>query len=312
MRRLSCAMHVQGNNRLLATGEIRPDRIELAVEDFDNVVPVFRRMARGLEWDVAEMAVTTYLTAKAHGVKFTAIPVFPWRDFHHGKIMTRPAAGVRTGKDFEGRRIGVNRGYTVTAGVWSRAILAEECGTDLSAVTWVRTGDEHVAAWVPPANVTGPEAGKTLAGLLDAGEVDGSVGAALKGPGIEQLYPDGMAAGMAALRGRGLYPINHTIVVRDEVLEDDPSVAARLVEAFVASKAAYVADLKTGAITDPTEPERLHLAVMEVLHDPLPHGIPANRAVLKTLIGHAAAQGILPGPVAVEALFAPGTQHLAG
>ena len=125
----------------------------LEFEEVPVLVQAFRRMVRGLEFDVCEMAITTYLTAKAHGVAFTAIPVFLVRGFHHG-AMVRPAERPELRpKDLAGRRVGVNRGYTVTTGVWARAILRDEYGLDLDSVTWVPSGDEHVAAYVPPPNV---------------------------------------------------------------------------------------------------------------------------------------------------------------
>ena len=88
---------------------------------------------------------------EAHGKRFTALPVFLVRGFHHGAILCNTRAGIRNPKDLEGQQVGVNRGYTVTTGVWARAILQDEYGVDLSKVTWVLSGDEHVAAYRPPA-----------------------------------------------------------------------------------------------------------------------------------------------------------------
>src|SRR6185437_14413161 len=172
------------------------------------------RMVRGLEFDVCEMAVTTYLTAKAHGVAFTAIPVFLVRGFHHG-AMVRPADRPELRpKDLAGRRVGVNRGYTVTTGVWARAILRDEHGLDLDSVTWVPSGDEHVAAYVPPPNVLPP------IGALLSGELAAAVGYPPDRPELAPLIPDPEAAGYAALAEREHYPINHLVVVRDELLAE--------------------------------------------------------------------------------------------
>jgi 4,5-dihydroxyphthalate decarboxylase len=128
-------------------------------------------MVRGLEFDVCEMAMTTYLCARACGKPFSAIPVFPMRAFHHGAIVYNTKAGIRTPRDLEGKRVGVNRGYTVTTGLWARSILQHEYGVDLSRVTWVLSGDEHVAEYRPPANVVAIDPGKTLANLLLTGRL---------------------------------------------------------------------------------------------------------------------------------------------
>ena len=148
---LRTVTRTQGSNQALKDGSVTPQGFRFDFEEVPVLVHAFRRMVRGLEFDVCEMAFTTYLCAKAHGKPFTALPVFLVRGFHHGAIVHNPATGVRKPKDLEGRSVGVNRGYTVTTGVWARGILADEYGVDLNRVTWVRSGDEHVAAGAEPA-----------------------------------------------------------------------------------------------------------------------------------------------------------------
>lgn len=302
----------QGNNRALKEGRVGPPDFELAFEEVDPLVKGFRRMVRELAYDVAEMALTTYICAKAHGVAFTAIPVFLVRDFHHGAIQVNRRAGLRRGRDFQGRRVGVNRGYTVTTGVWARAILQEEHGLDLSSVTWVRSGDEHVAGYVPPPNVVDLEPGRDLAEDLASGALPAAVGTAVGHPEVVPFVADPFAAGVAALKGRGLYPINHLVVVRDAVLAAHPGLAAQLFEAFAASKRLYVEELRAGRIAAPTRADRVALAALQVMDDPLPHGIGPNRKVLETLMGHAVTQGIIPAPMDIEGLFAQEVRGLVG
>ena len=137
------------------------------------MIDAFRRMVRGLEFDICEMAITTYICARAHGKRMTAVPIFLVRAFHHGAILVNTKAGIATPKDLEGKRVGVNRGYTVTTGVWARSILQEEHGVDLSKITWVLSGDEHVAEYRPPSNVVPIEKGKKMADMLVSGELVG-------------------------------------------------------------------------------------------------------------------------------------------
>ena len=112
--------------------------------EVDQIVPMMRRMCRGLEFDICEMAFTTYVCARAAGLPFTAIPLFVTRNFHHWAIFYNEKSGIRTPKDLEGRKVGVNRGYTVTTGLWARGILQSEYGVDLNKITWIPTDDEHV------------------------------------------------------------------------------------------------------------------------------------------------------------------------
>jgi 4,5-dihydroxyphthalate decarboxylase len=308
--RLTAVSRTQGNNAALKRGDVAPTGVSLAFEEVPVLPQAFRRMVRGLEFDVSEMALTTYLVAKAHGVALTALPVFLVRGFHHGAIQTDPAAGFAPA-DLAGRKVGVNRGYTVTTGVWARGVLQDEHDVDLDSVTWVLSGDEHVQAYRPPANVEAAPAGASLADLLADGELAAVVGADLDGPGVAPLLPDAEAAGYEALRSRGHYPINHLVVVRDELLAEHPDLGERLFEAFAASKALYVEQLRAGGIAEPTAADRLHATVMELTgSDPLPYGIEPNRVVLEELMRHAVDQSILAHDVELDQLFAPGTRDL--
>lgn len=302
----------QGNNRALKEGLIRPDDFDLEFEEVPVLVKAFRRMVRELAYDVSEMALTTYLCARAHGVKFTALPIFLVRDFHHGAIAHNIKAGLSSPKDLEGRRVGVNRGYTVTTGVWARSILQEEHDVDLSRVTWVPSGDEHVATFRAPANVDTSVEGYDLAEAVGSGALAAGVGAKIDHPEVRTMIENPFEAGVAALKSRGLYPINHVVVVRDDVLAENPDIAAQLFQAFAASKRLYVEDLKAGRITAPTAADKVHLAALEVMDDPLPYGIEPNVQVLENLMGHAVTQGIIPASVALDDLFAKGTRDLVG
>jgi len=311
--KLKTVTRTQGNNQALKDGTVRARTFDFAFEEVNPLIAAFRRMVRGLEFDICEMAATTYICARAHGVRFTALPVFLVRAFHHGAILVNRNAGIASPRDLEGRRVGVNRGYTVTTGVWARGVLATEYGVDLSKVTWVLSGDEHVARYRPPANVVPIEEGKDMARMLADGELAAAVGVEVDHDGVAPLIADAAEAGLWSLETRGHYPINHLVVVRDEVLAAHPEVAADAFEAFAAAKRSYVERLKAGAIESPTAVDRMHRKVMEITGaDPLPYGIGPNRDVLEELIGHAVSQKIISAPVSVDGLFAPETRELVG
>src|SRR5262249_34093474 len=115
------------------------------------IIGAFRRMCRTLEFDVCEMAITTYLTAQPHDKPFTALPDFAMRQFQHSAISYHIKAGVQSPTDLEGKRVGV-RAYTVATGVWAKGILATEYGVDLDKITWVVVDEEHVQEYRKPAN----------------------------------------------------------------------------------------------------------------------------------------------------------------
>jgi 4,5-dihydroxyphthalate decarboxylase len=282
---LTTVTRTQSANAALKDGTVRPMGVELELVEVDPLIKAFRQMVRERAYDVCELAFTTYLCAKEHGKRFTALPVFLVRGFHHGAIV---ANGVRDPKDLEGERVGVNRGYTVTTGVWARGVLEEEHGVDLGKVTWVLSGDEHVAEYRPPSNVVPLEPGRELADLLAAGELAAAIGV----DGFEPLIPNAAEAGFEALRTRGHYPINHLVVVKDELLGHAPAIFA----AFEEAKNHY---LESGRL-DP-----LHEQVAAITgSDPLPYGLEPNRATIEELIDHALRQGILTRKPDVDSLFA--------
>src|SRR5215210_1686297 len=181
--KLKSVTRTQGNNKALKDGGVKPRTFEFEFEEVDPLIAAFRRMVRGLEFDISEMAITTYITAREHGKRMTGMPVFLVRAFHHGAILVNTKAGIASPKDLEGKRVGVNRGYTVTTGVWARGVLQDEYGVDLSKVTWVLSGDEHVAEYRSPANVVPIEPGKKMADMLASGELVGAIG-------VEADHPD--------------------------------------------------------------------------------------------------------------------------
>ena len=303
---LRTVTRTSGANAALKQGSVEPVGFRFAFEEVPVLVQAFRRMVRGLEFDVCEMALTTYLVAKEHGVRFTALPVFLVRGFHHGAVQVLAGSDVRGPKDLENRRVGVNRGYTVTTGVWARAVLQQEHGVDLSRVTWVLSGDEHVAEYRPPPNVVPVEPGRTLEDLLRSGDLAAVVGADLDAPDVVPLVPDPVEAGFAALRFRGLYPINHLVVVKDEVLHGRPGLAEAVFDAFARAKQVYVERLRSGTAENATD--RTYARVLQLTgSDPLPYGLEPNRAVLEELVRSAVDQQILSRAVELEDVFAPGT-----
>ena len=308
---LKAVTRTQGCTMAIKDGTVAPRHFDLSFEEVPVLIHAFRRMVRALEFDVSEMAFSTYLCARAHGVPFTALPVFLVRGFHHAAIVRGADSASTDPRELEGRRVGVNRGYTVTTGVWARGILADQYGVDLEKVTWVRSGDEHVAEYQPPSNVVPLEPGGDMAGMVAAAELAAGIGITAEGRvDLAPLIPDPEEAGYTALRDRGFYPINHLLVVRDDVLAQYPGLAADLFFAYAEAKNQYVARLRAG-IASPDANDLMYGRVMEMTGaDPLPFGIAPNRPMIEQLMEYAVSQHILDKPFAVDELFAAGTHDL--
>ncbi|HEX4781781.1 MAG TPA: ABC transporter substrate-binding protein [Usitatibacter sp.] len=309
---LKTVMRTQGNNLALKDGTVTPRGFEFEFVEVDPLIDAFRRMVRSLEFDLSEMALTTYLTAREHGKKMTGLPIFLVRAFHHGAIWVNAKAGINSPRDLEGKRVGVNRGYTVTTGLWARSVLAHQYGVDLSKITWVLSGDEHVAEFRPPANVVPMEKGRKMADLVVSGELPAAIGIEVDHADVRPLIANPKETALDALRKTGHYPINHLMVVKDERLAEDPSLGPRIFEAFAEAKRIYVERLRAGAIAKPTAVDQTNLRVMEITgRDPLPYGIGPNRAMLEEAIASALEQKILTRPVRVESLFPENTHALS-
>ena len=308
---LTAAIGGYGHTRPLKDGTVQPAGIALHPLEGMPIVDVVRRMTRGLEFDIAEVSLGTYLPARTFHKGFTAIPVFPVRAFYHSAIVYRPQSGITGPADLNGRRVGINRGWTVTAGIWARAVLQSEHGVDLDSVTWVLTGDEHVQEYTPPANVVSAPPGAGLAELLDAGEIDAAVGVRdVPSSAARPLIADAEDAARAYFETTGIYPINHAVVVKDELLAAEPWIASALFSAFVEAKELYLERLRSDGPGSP-EDQALLRRMELVGADPLPYGIEPNRCTLEALVETCVDQQVVPAPVSVEELFAPGTLNLA-
>lgn len=292
--------------------------IEGVEAEFVTVKPqigAFRRMVRDLEFDVCEIAPTTYIIARAYGKPFKALPIFVVRRFHHSGMLVRPDAGIRTPKDLEGKTVGV-RAYSVTTGVWLRQVFIDEYGLDNSKVTWVVDDEEHVRELKLPANVIRAPEGRSLADMIAAGELQAGVEAAA-GIGrtgaptgvwqeVEADYPDLIpnAAEVEAdyYRRTGVYPMHGTIVVKDSVLAQHPWIAKSLNDAFTQAKDEWVASLDSGKATGEAADKYRKLQKI-VGNDPLPYGIEANRPTIEALEKTAFEQGLTPRRMSMDDLF---------
>ena len=300
MPALKTAIDTYPHTKALKDGSVTANGYTFDHVEVSPIIAAFRRMIRRMEFDVSEMAISTYLCARANNKPITAIPVFPLRSFQHGAIAYNAKSGIKDPSDLAGRRVGV-RAYTVTGGLWARGILKSEYGVDLDKITWVVVDEEHVTEYQPPANVEKAAEGKDLASMLIAGEIDAAIGAGrVDSPDVKPLIPDAQNAAVAWFKKTGVYPINHTVVVKSEHLDADAQLATQLFDAFKRAKAQAPAD------------ENLSKNRDLIGSDPIPYGIVPNKATLDTVIRFNVEQKIIPQAVAVEDIFAKGTTTLTG
>ena len=157
-------------------------------------------------------------------------------------------------------------------------------------------------SYMPPANVEPARPGADLAEMLIDGEIDAVIGVDVDHPDVAPLIADPEEAAITALRQRGFYPINHLVVVKDDVLQRYPEVAPAVFDAFTEAKRRYVAQLRDGATSSDTD--RMYSRVLQTTGgDPLPYGVEPNRPMLEQLMEFALAQRILTRPADIDELF---------
>lgn len=293
----------------LKDGSVKVRGANLDLIEITPITTVFRRMCRNHEFDVAELAITTYLAAKAYDLPFTALPVFPVRQYWHGQIYLNTNL-ARTAKDLEGKKVGV-RAYTVTGGVWARGILAEQYGVDLDKVTWVLADEEHVAEFHKdyPKNVVYQQ-GANIAEMVASGELAGAIAPGPVNAGhVKLLVPDAATLEVEQHRTQGFYPINHTIVVKNDILKAEPWIAVELFNAFTTAKQVYLDKVKANPNPSDDEKAILQKAAFNG-GDPLPYGVAANKKMIDTILRLGHAQHILPRVFSAEDIFPANTLNL--
>lgn len=313
--KLTMAVAEHPHTSAIRSGALPIEGIDPEIITIKPQIGAFRRMVRELEFDICEIAPTTYIIARAYGAPFIALPIFLVRRFHHSGLLVRPDAGIKHPKDLEGKKAGV-RAYSVTTGVWTRQVLIEEFGVDDSKITWFVDDEEHVRELKLPQNVKHVPEGRTLADMMAAGDIvagfDAAAGIGRTGAPtggwqeVQANYPDLLpnAVELEAdyYRRTAIYPLHGTIVVKDSVLTEHPWVAKSLFAAFKQAKDEWVARLHAGQASG-SGAEKYAALCKIVGRDPLPYGIEENRATLEALARTAFDQKLTPRRMTLDELF---------
>jgi len=303
----------------LRTGLVRPEGIDLVYVPIQSPPEIFARMLTTQAFDVSEMSCAHALTHRGHGdFPFVGIPVFPSRMFRHGYIFVNAHSGIREAKDLEGKTVGVPE-YSQTAAVWIRGLLQHEYGVSLETIRWVAggvnaPGRPDVLVNLPDAEVSITRVmDRTLNDLLVAGEIDALIGARKpaafgKDVRIKRLFPDYRSLEREYYRKTGIFPVMHTVVIREALYREQPWIAESLYKAFVQAKDWAVAQMRFSSSLRYTVPW-LHADLEEMDEvfgaDPWPYGLERNRDTLETLVAYLVEQRLLRATMPLEELYPP-------
>lgn len=297
--------------RGLIEGGIAPPGIDLNVLTMASPER-HGRMLRHVEFDVCELSLVAYLVARDQGRPFTAIPVFPHRRFRHGYMVKRTGCGIDKPADLNGKRVGLDT-LQNSAGLWMRGILQDHYGVDLKSIEWWCQEEEDVpfepAKWMKIRRVA---KGKNIDEMLVAGELEGALypetlpSIRKASPKAALLFPDPKEAEIDYYKKSGIFPIMHTVVIKNEILERSPWVAVSLLQGFQAAKEQCYRQMK--------DPRNFALVwVRELMQeqqaifgpDPWPYNLEDNRVALEAAVRYEFDQGMIKENPRIEELFFP-------
>lgn len=230
---LRAALSTYDHTRSLKAGEIASDILRLEFADISPIHRAFAPMVREDRFDVCEMAIATFLQAKAYGKPLVLLPVVMAARFQEAALLCRADSELREPADLVGCRVGV-RAYSQTTGMWLRGVLAEDHGVRPEQVRWVTFEDAHVAEYRDPPWAERAASGNDMLAMLRLGELDAMiVGSDVPNdPGLRTVFPDPKAAADRFQRKHGFVPVNHMVVVSRRVAETRPDLIPELIRMF--------------------------------------------------------------------------------
>jgi 4,5-dihydroxyphthalate decarboxylase len=272
------------NTLALKKGDVKSDLVDFDFADVKVSNTAFKPLVREAKFDVAELAIVTFLQAKTYGKPYVLIPATVLGRGQHHTIAYNPERGELKPSDLAGKRVGV-RAYTQTTGAWVRGFLADDYGVDTAKVRWVTFEDPHLAEYKDPDFVTRAGEGKTLVQMLLDGELDAAiVGDTLPDPRLKPLILDADAVARKWAQTHGGVPINHMMVVREAIAKSRPDIVQEIYRMLQESRRA--AAPPAGGLLDPWR-----------------FGVEENRRSLEIVIDYSFRQKLIPRKFSVDELF---------
>jgi 4,5-dihydroxyphthalate decarboxylase len=305
----------------LYRGDVRPDGINLNFDAIDSPRDIFDRMGGGLEFDIAEFSSSEFITRfSTDKSPLVALPVFPSRTFRHGFVCINRKSGIKSPKDLEGRRVGVEL-YTQTASVYIRGLLQHEYGVDLARIHWIQGAIETPGAWGHPralpllgsVSMENNASDRSLNQLLEAGAIDALIGASLpsalgRNANVARLFPNFREIEKEYYKRTRIFPIMHLVAMRRDVYERNPWIATSMFEALSRSKELALKRMRSlGALSYMLPWLASYLAENDEVFgvDPWPYGVEINRPTLEALMTYLTEQSMIPKQIPIDDLFVP-------
>jgi len=328
MRKLSISLSCcdYDRTRAIFDGRVQIDGCEVAATALEPE-EAFHRAFKFQEFDVSELSLSSYTLQISRGTNpYVALPAFVSRLFRHSGVYIRTDRGIQQPADLKGKTLGLPE-YQITANVWIRGMLKDDFGVTTQDIHWRSGGVEEAgrgerAPLQLPAGIDLKPIpkDKTLSAMLEAGELDGVIGARapscfLRGaPNVARLFPDYRKVEQDYFRRTRMFPIMHVIGIRKSLLEQHPWLAANVMKAFLEAKKLCWYELgQIGHLFNSLPWGVAEFADARALmgEDYWSYGLEANRHVLEAFTRYHHEQGLSARTVSPDELFAPSACDLS-
>jgi 4,5-dihydroxyphthalate decarboxylase len=273
---MQVAIGTYDHTKALKDGSVSAQGLSFDFVEVSPITRAFRGMAANQAYDVAEMALCTYMLARVYNKPIVGLPIVLVRSSLLPGLVTAESSSVTDPRELNGKTLGI-RSYTQTSGVWVRGIIQDGFGVDLGSLKWVTFEGAHRDEYTDPANASRAPEGANIAEMVKSGELAAAIGVPA-GEGVRSLVPNAAAAEADWATKSGVRTVNHVLTVKQELVDANPGLPAELTELFQRARGSNGASVP-------------------------PIGIEPNRKAFEALARYAQEQGVTPRLLTVEELF---------
>jgi len=314
---VALALGEDDRTRALLDGRVTVEGVDLRLVPMSDAFERHRRMVQDQAFDICELSLSSYLIARQRGQALAAVPVFPYRMFRHGYILIHRAAGIEQPADLAGKRVGVAM-YQITTALWVRGHLLHDYGVSPEQIQWYTELPELVGFDPPPGVALQRVPSGQLELMLCRAEIDALILVEEVPPGllalpqVRRLFEDYVAVEREFYRRTRIFPIMHTLVLREPLLSRHPWLAGALLQAFEQAKLAALDQFRwprTSSLVWAGAYREQETDVFD--YDPYPYGVEANRPTLEAVVAYSHEQRLTAHRFSVEELFSPGESNVS-
>lgn len=299
----------------LVSGEVKPTGMNLRVEVAKNIDETSRRLPKR-DYDVIEADIATYVRAHEDRIPVIGLPVFAsGRRFVHRGMLWSQRAAIRDLHDLPGRSA-VTPQYWLASSIWQRKLLGMVYRVEPEGVSWVTLQPERLENLNVPSGLMHrlETVGRSAEALARTGSADILLLPETTGPAFVPrtrgapsafvpAFPNVREAQKQFFEQFGIFPILNTMVIREQLVQEQPWVVDSLCEAFAEAKLIAQRREQLGTADEPGPGETTTWMRDLLGEDAWAYGLGANRKTLNAFLAASRNQDLLVHRFELEELF---------